>query len=400
LAADKALSDLSEEQLRDVLEQLTDHNLPDSEKCPPVRRLNRENASKDESDLVISTFCKSSTPSSSTICRNSGRKSRYTLHKTGSKDAEFMRDKTNGNNSNKKVHSSQSLQDLNFSTNSDYDSMRSVGANRSGKRLNKASRANSFTMPSGSQNFCNNNNNVNKDNDLSSSPDLAISSNFRTNNSQQQLQSQHSSKSSRNKTMKSRPTSYISTSSVTAFCENESNNCSVKSNLVSCDHESEVSSTSSPLLESTISSRTYQECYATQSVHCVQDRDNHNMDCDKNSTSLCNSAHDKDFSDELQVIEMKDLRRKVKIIEYSSEKQNDSFESDSHNNKSSNSVDSFLELGLKSVDLKETVKTGVAERMLNHNLDYESTDLTNNLQEDNKSLQPYQGLNQIFKLLN
>ncbi len=63
-------------------------------------------------------------------------------------------------------------------------------------------------------------------------------------------------------------------------------------------------------------------------------------------------------------------------------------------------MDSFLELGLKSVDLKETVKTGVAERMLNHNLDYESTDLTNNLQEDNKSLQPYQGLNQIFKLLN
>jgi hypothetical protein len=124
------------------------------------------------------------------------------------------------------------------------------------------------------------------------------------------------------------------------------------------------------------------------------------MDCDKNSTSLCNSAHDKDFSDELQVIEMKDLRRKVKIIEYSSEKQNDSFESDSLNNKPSNSVDSFLDLGLKSVDLKETVKTGVAERMVNHNLNYESTDLTNNLQEDNKSLQPYQGLNQIFQLLN
>ncbi len=176
--------------------------------------------------------------------------------------------------------------------------MRSVSANRSGKRLNKASRSNSFSMPSGSQNFCNNNNNVNTDNDLSSSPDLAISSNFRTNNSQQQLQPQHLSKTSRNKTMKSRPTSYISTSSVTALCENKSNNCSVKSNLVSCDHESEVSSTSSPLLGSTISSRTYNECYATQSVHCLQDRDNYNTDCDKNSTSLCNSAHNKDLSDE------------------------------------------------------------------------------------------------------
>jgi len=321
------------------------------------------------------------------------------LHKTGSKDAEFARDKTNGNNI-KKVNCSQSLQDLMSSTNSDYDSisMRSVGANRSGKRLNKASRANSFTMPSGSQNFCNNNNNNNNNSkdtcsELSSSPDLINSSSLRTTNSQQQPQGgQQSLKNSRNKNAKSRPASYISTSSVTALCENDSNNCTFKSNLETCDRESEVLNTS--LLESTISSRTYQECYATQSVHSVHDRDNHNMDCDKNSTSLCNNAHNKQYSDEsVEFVEMIDMGKKAKHEEYSSEKLIDSYDSDSHshNNKSLNNVDSPLNFGFKSRNSKDTIEIGHAERVVNHNPGYDSTDLTN-LREDNKSLQTYQGL--------
>lgn len=296
LAADKAVTDLSEEQLRDVLEQLTDHNLPDSEKCPLVRRLNAENASKDESDLVISRFCKSSSSSSthsSNTCRN--RKARN-FQRIGSKDAEFVREKSNGTNI-KAVHSSQSLQDLMSSANSETDSqiMRAVGANRSGRRLNKTSRANSFTMPSGSQHFCNDNY-INKETFgevMSSAESRTIS------------QSHAQPKTSRNKSVKSRPT-------LTA-------NTPVTENCVRSGEES-VSS------DAAISSRSVNECSA-------DNHNNHNVNSCDNYTSNCNSGGRAVEVEPGCQFEMKDLRRKVNIIEYTSDM---------------NSVDHFLDLGLKT----------------------------------------------------
>ena len=343
MAADQAVSDLSEEELRTVLEELTDHNLPDSEKCPLVRRLNAENAAKDESDLVISRFCKSSiaSNSSSNSCRN--RKSRH-LQRSGSKDAEFVREKTNGSNV-KAVHSSQSLQDLMSSANTETDlqAMRAIGANRSGKRLNKASRANSFTMPSGSQHFCNNNNNNNNNNMTKETFDEVLSSiDLRTSNQSQT----HPLKGIRNKSVKTRSNVYMSNSSVTE-------------NSVRSDDES-VST------EASLSSHTVDECFPT---HCV---DMEPKTCDIKCTPLCNSNAVEQQVCELKDIEMKDLGKRVNIIEYTSDR--------------NTSVDSFYDLGLKTVNQKD-IKTNFAERVVNN---YDS-DPTHNMSEDNRLLQ-FQGL--------
>lgn len=69
LSADKKVEQLSEEELHCVLKQLTDHNLPEREKCPLVRRLNAEDTAKNSDNSYPSTVASertsASTPTSS-----------------------------------------------------------------------------------------------------------------------------------------------------------------------------------------------------------------------------------------------------------------------------------------------------------------------------------------------
>lgn len=88
LSADKKVEQLSEEELHCVLKQLTDHSLPEREKCPLVRRLNAEDTAKNSDNSYPSTvasertsastptssscsFASSSTTTSSRNCHNS-----------------------------------------------------------------------------------------------------------------------------------------------------------------------------------------------------------------------------------------------------------------------------------------------------------------------------------------
>jgi len=137
----------------------------------------------------------------------------------------------------------------------------------------------------------------------------------------------------------------------------------------------------SGVCDPSLSSRTVGECFATQSVYT----DNHNMDsCDKNCSSLCNSSAPT-VEPQICEIEMRDMGQKVNLIEYTRDLD---FNSVSQH-KAPNNVDSFYDLGL-TVNSKDNIKTGVAERVVNHNYDYDSREY--DMSEDNK-LMSFQGLN-------
>ncbi|CAG2170191.1 unnamed protein product, partial [Oppiella nova] len=271
----------------------------------------------------------------------------------------------------KAVHSSQSLQDLMSATCFHADSDSKAGIMRSvGVRANKLVQSRHNSITSSSQLPFLNNNNINLDNcsDVSS-VDTRTSS---------QLQTQNSLKGVRNKGLKGNSTQHSTatsspisgTGSACGKTGAASGSCSVRS-----DDESGVCE------PTTNSSHTFHECFATQSVV------NHNMEtsCDKYCTPLCNRAPVLPCAPAVdpqqpQYIEMRDLRQKAHIVEYTS--------SDSKNS----SVDSFMNLNLKAVNSKDGIKTGVAERVVNNSCDYEPKD--GMASEDNK-LNPYAGLDAV-----
>ena len=180
LSADKKIELLSEEELQCVLQQLTDHNIPEREKCPLVQRLSAQASSTTYSTSTVRT-----------LNRSSGGKLRSRLHPALSK----ANDLTERNliisqapnhrpppqshcGSDKSVNYAQSLHELsnNNSNNNNCDDntclnlpaaisntnteivatvssstshLRCGGSNLSNRKPN---RANSFTMPSQSDN--------------------------------------------------------------------------------------------------------------------------------------------------------------------------------------------------------------------------------------------------------
>ncbi|CAG2101203.1 unnamed protein product [Medioppia subpectinata] len=345
--------DLSEEQLKDVLDQLTDHTVPDREKCPLVQRLNAENAFKEEkSEKLLTRFIQRSTASSS--APNPSRNHRkHRLQRSSSKDAE----KSNGAAAvGKAVHSSQSLQDLmsasSFHTESDFKPslMRSIGANhnRSGAGKLVQSRHNSITSQ-----FYNNNNNSNNNSNKEDMSEVSSVADTRTNS---QTPIPNSLKGARNKSLNKGHTSQQMTTT-----------SSTGATAVTAEAAGDESGVCEP---PTNSSRTFHECFATQSVV------NHNMDsCDKNCTPLCNRCAPV-CEQQPQYIEMRDLRQKAQIVEYTSD-------STGYNSP----VDTFMNLGLKAVNTRDDIKTGVAERVVNHNhsCDYEAKDGMNCCASDESS---------------
>ncbi|XP_054167948.1 putative uncharacterized protein DDB_G0282133 isoform X2 [Oppia nitens] len=310
---------LSEDQLKDVLDQLTDHSRPNSEKCPLVRRLKEENASREEPDLVIA--CRPQRLSTTTRPTRKYRRS-------GSKEAEFAREKSNGSVINS-VSSSKSLQDLMSANTSEYD-MRAIGANRGGKRLNKDSRANSLTMPPVSTQHLFNNNSIKND---------VFNSDVR------------------NKTLKGR---------------------------VVGQHPKE-----SGCNESTNSSRVYNECPTTHTVvnHNMDSCDkNYTPNCNS-----C-ASDDQHIHPKNEYIEMHDLGRRVNLVQVVDGKLVDCEQqiktNESTTLRSANNVDTCPDFGLKAINSRDAIKSG-SERVVN-NCDYNSKESTNDINEDNKMMYYHQ----------
>lgn len=313
---DQAVLDLSEEQLREVLDQIIDHNRRDSEKCALVRRLNAEDASKnkssaskDESSAILE-YCYSATQAASSG-RGSARRSRHNqirANRIYSKEAEFGRSSVGGNNS-KKVQQFTSLQDLASPclVNSDHPNlfpMRAFGANR--KKFNKDTRANSFCSTA-SQSFCN----KEVESSLTSASSTASNSIdypfVNTNSSNKIL---NCAKIGRNNKVKSQKQfTNISTSSTYS----ESNSSSGI-----CDESNMLEDSASSLYENEFSASTFNSA-------CESRTRSQNIICDTiASTSSCNTTFDSDVtaeieSEEITSIEMKDLGNPVVFQEYRSE---------------------------------------------------------------------------------
>lgn len=171
LSADKKVEQLSEEELHCVLKQLTTHNIPSKSKCGLVQRLNQEDAN-------------SNTSYSSLLSPSSGQTSNRLRSRlqvsSAATELEKRRSLTQANHAPqahsqsdggpKAVNYAQSLQEL--TTNNNCDDSQDLPAisnrnteivstsschTRSGGSNRKPNRANSFTMPSPSDNNSNKN---------------------------------------------------------------------------------------------------------------------------------------------------------------------------------------------------------------------------------------------------
>ncbi|KAI1293824.1 hypothetical protein HDE_06586 [Halotydeus destructor] len=141
------ITNLSEEALKDLLDQVIDHKRPESEKCPLVRRLNEETM-KEEAFLevslpTISRALSAGTASSSVSAPTSHH--RRKVRGRGTHTQSF-----NGRptlSTENQVHSSQSMQDLVAANSNEVSSMAAKGPalSRPGNQRRAATRANSFS---------------------------------------------------------------------------------------------------------------------------------------------------------------------------------------------------------------------------------------------------------------
>ena len=372
LGVDELVTDLSDDQFRSVLEQLTDNKLPDKDKCYLVRSL-KQNAqnqleSKEESCLKLFHQSISSSTSSSSSFRSSGRKSRHFSQKgTLSKDAEFVKNRSSSSASNcsstKKVHSSLSLQDLaNCDSESSSISMRAIGAHRNNsKRLSKA---NSFTMSSnGSPSFCNNNTSMNNNN-ITSTYNSKEMDNMESNvstNKQFNLKMQ----ANRNKTSSIKTKSSSSSSS----SPSQIDDCNMMNNLHVNDCDSKAKSLGvHSSKQVSCSSRNSNQCSCAPNFQQETNK-NYTCKCDINQpTPRCNTAQQEESQDNQVIgIEMQELGKRVNIVEYNKQLNEARL--------NCNSVDTMLNV----TALNNGLRGSGQERFINSNYDYNDYD-----KEDNK----------------
>ena len=195
LSADKKVEQLSEEELHCVLKQLTDHNLPNREKCPLVQRLikNKKPSPSSPSSSLLPVVTNGRSSNRSSV------KSRSRMHIL-SKENELESNNNNNNHHHhygstpsphhphannhqhiprtqsscrdKPVNYAQSLQELRTTNCDESQNLAPTISNRNNTEIvatpshlrsggnRKPNRANSFTMPSQSDNSTSKNDNT------------------------------------------------------------------------------------------------------------------------------------------------------------------------------------------------------------------------------------------------
>lgn len=128
LSADKKVEQLSEEELHCVLKQLTDHSLPEREKCPLVRRLNAEDTAKNSDNSYPSTVASertsASTPTSSScsFASSSTTTSSRNCHNSHDEQEVMTTMCSSGNNSHVNNHHHQGANNHHNHSHSSYSS--------------------------------------------------------------------------------------------------------------------------------------------------------------------------------------------------------------------------------------------------------------------------------------
>lgn len=266
------------DQLKDVLEDVVNHQKPESEKCSIVRRL-KEETSKDEMSLEPDDHFLDS--GNNKKGKSKGLPPRITAQSFG---------RTSGQTGNS---SSQSLQDL-ASEHGPTSNFIKSSLSSGSRKLNKATRANSFSLASNS--VCPPCAPENSQTRSSSATGVGTCTNKRTNNNNGNISTRTLSSSAASSSLNDFSDALTLNSSHVDVNDKNNNN--------DCDREVEGEPSARHSLSCTSSLKTYSH---------------HSLPADTQSQSA--------FKDDFCEIEMQDLRRHAQYVQYNSTATNNSVDS-------------------------------------------------------------------------